>query len=158
MPRLALLVPLLALAAQPAVALDLTGTWEGKFKCSVFDGATEKFTQPGEILRITQQGDDLNVEWAGVADLTGLAIADVKSPDTKGAAALADCETSADLENGPYSEIAVLSAKINRAKAKGSLKGTSIWSPDADAVGDCKWKFKLVDASDPGALGCPVAK
>jgi len=157
MTRLALLFSLLALGASPAAALDLTGTWEGTFKCSVFDGFKDKFKEPGEILRITQVGDDLNIEWLGTADQSGVAIADLKSPDTKGAAALSDCETHADLATG-YSEIAVLKAKVNRSKGKGKLKGTSIWSEEGAVIGDCKWKFKLVDPSDPGVLGCPVAK
>jgi hypothetical protein len=152
---LLLLIPAALVLGVPAGAIDLTGTWTGSFKCSEFNGAKDKFPEPAQILRITQTGGNLAVDWVGSADQTGLAIDDVKAPDKKGEAALVDCETTADLATG-YGEIALLKAKVDRAKGKGSLKGTSIYSPDGLAVGDCKWSFKLTDPTDPGvAAVCP---
>ena len=147
-----------ALAAGPAAALDLTGTWVGKFTCSEFDGAAQRFAETGEALRITQTGNDVNVEWvgvsaAGVATFTGTAIPDAKAPDTKGEAALLDCGSSADVLAN-YSEIVRLAAKVNREKGKGSLKGLTIYSPVGLVAGSCKASFKLVDPADPGVGGC----
>jgi len=144
-----------ALGAGPAAALDLTGTWEGKFTCSQFDGAPARFSEPDETLRITQAGNDVNVDWVGIATWTGVVIADVKTPDAKGEVALLDCASTADLF-GNYSEIVRLAAKVNREKGKGSLKGLTIYSPPGLVAGSCKASFKLVDpaAPDPAVGGC----
>jgi hypothetical protein len=136
-----------ALLAVPAGAIDLTGTWEGTFNCTEFDGEKDKFSQKGEILLITQVGNVLNIDWSG-SPIAGITIDDVKKPDEKGAAALVDCETTTDLTTG-YAELANLTAKVNRPKGKGSLKGTSVYTQDGDSVGTCKWKFKLMNLADP---------
>ena len=142
-----------AFVAVPAGAIDLTGTWEGTFNCSQFDGVKDKFSQKGEILLITQVGNVLNIDWGG-SPIAGIKIDDVNKPAEKGAAAIIDCDTTTDLTTG-YAELANLTAKVNRAKGKGSLKGTSVYTQDGDSTGQCKWSFKLVNLADPGATGCP---
>ena len=107
-----------------------------------------------EVLLITQVGDVLNIDWDG-SFIAGIAINDVKKPDEKGAAALVDCRTTTDPTTG-YSELANLTAKVNRPKGKGSLKGTSVFTVDGDAVGTCKWNFKLMNLADPAVPAtCP---
>ena len=154
--RLISLIAAAAFAAVPAGAFDLTGTWEGSFNCSRFDGEKDKFTQNG-VLLITQTGTALNVEWVGLSDLEGIAIYDTKKPDEKGQAALIDCTTTNDLTAaGSYAEITSLKVKANRAKGKGSLKGTSVYSEDGISAGQCKWNFKLTNTADPlVAATCP---
>jgi hypothetical protein len=162
MRRSILFVLAFGLAAHPAAALDLTGTWEGKFTCSAWDeGALFRFPQPGQILRISQTGSEVRVEWGDPNVLTpvlipisGVAIPDAKSPDTKGEVALADCETSADLVTH-YGELARYTVRVNREKGKGSLKGLTIYARPTSEVGSCKASFKLVDPADPGVGGCP---
>jgi hypothetical protein len=150
------------LAAHPAAALDVTGTWEGKFTCAESaEGELFRFPEPGQIFRISQTGNDVRVEWGdpNVAEpelipISGVAIPDAKSPDTKGELALADCETSADLVAN-YGELARYTVRVNREKAKGSLKGLTIFARPGAFVGSCKASFKLVDPADPGVSGCP---
>jgi hypothetical protein len=146
-----------AFVAIPASAFDLTGTWEGGFSCSeFFDGAKSKSSNKDEILEITQVGSILNVMWVGEGPLAGFALADAKKPDQKGAAALVDCATTTDLTTG-FAELANLQVTVNRAKGKGSLKGTSVYTglDGSNYVGQCKWSFKLVNLANPGATGCP---
>ena len=144
-----------AFVAVPAGAIDLTGTWVGTFNCSEFDGEKNKFSQKGEVLLITQVGNVLNIDWDG-SPIAGIAINDVKKPDEKGAAALVDCETTTDLAIPGYAELANLTAKVNRPKGKGSLKGTSVYTQDGDSTGQCKWNFKLMNTADPAVPAtCP---
>ena len=145
--RLISLIAAAAFAAVPASAIDLTGTWEGSFNCSEFDGEKHKFSQKGEVLLITQVGDMLNIAWDG-DPLAGIAINDANKPDQKGAAALIDCDTTTDPTTG-FAELAYLLAKIDRLKGKGSLKGTSVLTGSGVYVGMCKWKFKLVNPANP---------
>ena len=155
--RFTLLLAAAALVAVPAGAIDLTGTWEGSFNCSEFDGVKFKFTEKNEILLITHVGNALNIDWDG-KPIAGIAINDASKPDEKGAAALVDCRTTTDPTTG-YAELASLTAKMNRLKGKGSLKGTSVYTGSGvmlDWVGTCKWKFKLIDLADPAVPAtCP---
>ena len=141
------LIAAAAFAAVPAGAIDLTGTWVGTFNCSEFDGEKHKFSQKGEVLLITQVGTMLNIDWGG-DPIAGIAIDDLNKPNEKGAAALVDCDTTTDPTTG-YSELANLTAKMNRPKGKGSLKGTSTYTQDGDVTGQCKWNFKLMSTADP---------
>jgi hypothetical protein len=149
-----LLVTTLLLAV-PAGAIDLTGTWEGTFKCTEVDsGVKQKLTDRNELLAITQVGNVLSVDWVGVAPLAGFVIDDVKKPTEKGAAAIIDCETTTDLTTG-YAELANLQANVKSAKGTGKIKGTSTYTRDGDTTGQCKWSFKRIDTADPVAAGCP---
>jgi len=159
--RFAPLTLAITFVSAPADALDLTGTWSGKFNCSNFDGLKFNSVDKNQTLKITQPqpGQNVYVEWVGVAKFTGVVIDNQKNPDSKGQVAMADCSTSPEL-NAFYAEIAKLSASVNRSKSKGSLSGTSIYSiPESQnapqTVGQCKWNFKLVDPQDPGVgAGC----
>lgn len=153
MTRSAACLTVLLLAA-PAAALDLTGTWVGKFSCSVFDGEPDRFPEPAETLRISQQGSELRVEWVDAARLSGVALADAGRPDTKGEVALADCTTGPDLFT-QYAELVRLSARVNREKGSGSLRGFSIYAPSGVVAGSCSWSFRLSDPTDPAVAGCP---
>ncbi|MEC4748230.1 hypothetical protein [Methylomicrobium sp. Wu6] len=143
----------LLLISAPAGALDLTGTWAGKFNCSSFGGATFPFVEKNQSLKISQTGNELSVRWLDVnnviaANFTGFVINDNKKRDTNGQAAIANCTTGPDLTS-TIAEIANLKVVINRSKAKGSLTGNSIYSSKGQAVGQCKWTFKLVNTDDP---------
>lgn len=154
------------LAAGPARSLDLTGTWEGGFKCSEFvEGASKRFPQKRQIFRISQSGNDVRVEWtdptqapAPVFPLSGFAIPDAKKPETKGELVLTDCETSADLA-GHFADLSRYRVRVKpvnkKGKAKGKLKGFTIYAPVGAHVGSCTARFKRIDAADPGVGGCP---
>lgn len=141
------------LAAAPAYALNLTGTWVGGFQCSAYDGAPSTFPESEEILRITQAGDAVNVEWVGVSTLTGVAISDAKSPETNGEVALADCATGPNLLTS-YAELVRLEARVDREKGTGKLVGVSISGPSGLVIEGCRWSFKLSDLPDPEVGGC----
>lgn len=152
------LIALLPLCTSlPAVALDLTGTWTGRFVCSEFDGAKGKFPEDATLL-ISQNGNDLNILWVDVGNYSGVAIPDQRKPDAKGEAKMVECDTDADMFDG-YDELARLRAKVNRNRGSGSLKGESFYAPNAPVAGlvagSCKWSFKRTDTADPAAGACP---
>jgi hypothetical protein len=167
--RFTILSFIILLISLPARAIDLTGTWTGKFNCSGFDGKKFTFTQKNQSLRISQTADrKLSVQWLDGADLaasfSGFVIENSNKPDTKGRTAIADCGTKADITTG-ISEIANLDASVNPRKGTGSLNGTSILTDqtvnpadpaDLPAVTQCKWVFKLADTANPNVPpGCP---
>jgi hypothetical protein len=142
-----------ALAAVPASALDLTGTWQGGFKCFEFDGALSRYRVDDATFLISQAGTTLNITWVGEIPLGGLVVADTSKPDTSGFAGLVHCDTDADLTTG-FSELAVVKAKVNRPKGKGSLQGAGPYTVDGSRIGVCTIKLRLTDTADPGGAGC----
>jgi hypothetical protein len=154
--RFTILLAVAVLLGAPAGAIDLTGTWVGDFKCTEFDGVKTKQPDPGQTLQITQTGNALNVEWGGASSFEGFAVADAKKPDNKGMAAIIDCDTTNDIASAStYGEMANLQLKVDRVKGKGKLKGSSLYTSDGDTIGECKWKFTLINMADPSAPGCP---
>lgn len=141
----------LALAASPAAALDLTGTWVGKFTCTEYDGETSKFTVTDDEMRITQTGDSFAVD--SLNEFSGASIPDARSPDRKGEAKMAKCSTDNLASNGG-DEIARLKVSIDREKGKGKLKGVSVYTFQG-GVGSCKWSYKLTNPENPNVPGCP---
>jgi hypothetical protein len=138
------------LAGSPAGALDLTGTWLGKYTCTQYDGTLSKVTVKDDEMRITQTGDVFAVDSQN--QFAGVSLPDDKTPDTKGEAKLANCNTDNVVSNGG-DELVRLSAKVNREKGKGKLKGSSIYTFPG-GVGTCKWSYKLTDPANPNAVGC----
>lgn len=147
----ALALALASLTASPAAALDLTGTWQGKYTCTEYDGTRSKFTVKDDVLLISQVADVLAVDSEN--PFTGVPIADEDFPETRGEAKLARCTTDNVVSNGG-DEVARLQVKIDRVKGKGKLKAVSIYTFPG-GVGSCSWSYKLVDPADPGAAGCP---
>ena len=146
-----------AWAGAPA-GLDLTGTWVGGLKCTEFgEDGSSKF--PTEVdLEISHAGDDLAVDWVGTAGLyAGLSIPDPRDPTGRGVVSLVDCETDSDPLTG-FGEMSILKAKVDRDRGKGILRGESNYTfiDDGNFIGACKWKFKLVDTTDPVIAGCPL--
>lgn len=151
--RLVIVLACLFSLSAPALAVDLTGVWEGGFKCREYDGTKYKFAQTDETLLITQTGNALAIEWLGAADIQGVVVNDFKKPGTKGVASVIDCDTNTDLTSG-YAEMGNLTATVDREKGKGKLKGVGVYTSDGDYIGECKWKFTLVSLEDPAASGC----
>jgi len=150
--RLALLALHALGAAAPAAALDITGTWLGKYTCTEYDGTVTKFTVKGDVMAITQTGDVFAVD--SLSQFSGVSIADAKKPLSKGEVKISNCNTDASISNGG-DEIARLKAKVDRTKGKGKLKGSSIYTGPG-WFGVCKWSYKLTSTTDPGATGCPA--
>jgi hypothetical protein len=160
------LLPLVILAVSPSVrAVDLTGTWTGKLTCSAFTGEKFSYTLKNQALQISQAGRNLSLRWVDLnqqsptLNFTGIVIDRTSKADTQGRAAIADCDTDANLASASaFSEITSLDAKVNRGKGKGTLTGTSVYSypTTPKEVGQCKWSFKLSNTTNPNvAPGCP---
>lgn len=171
--RFTILSLIIMLNSPSAGAINLTGTWNGKFTCTGFDGVNFSFVQPDrgqptQILKISQPqgGNRLTVQWFDgdtlASTFTGFVIDSINRPDTRGHAAIADCGTKADITSG-ISEIADLNASLNPSKGRGSLTGKSIFTdPDnpnnRPEVTHCRWTFKLVNPAEPDPAvpaGCP---
>ncbi|MEY4720206.1 MAG: hypothetical protein RL563_2824 [Pseudomonadota bacterium] len=141
-----------SLLSTPLLAVDLTGTWQGNFTCSGFNGRKFNYVEKNHTLQISQSDSALAAKWLEEkTDFSGFVIEDEKTPQTKGQVALANCKSKADLTVD--SELANLNVVINRPRGIGQLTGISIYTlpsvGQGNVVGQCKWNFKLVDTEDP---------
>lgn len=141
---------LAVIGAARASALDLTGTWVGKYTCTEYDGSRSKLTVKDDELRITQQGDALAVDSENA--FRGVAIAHAGKPETRGEIKLVRCGTDNVVSNGG-DELGRFTVKIDREKGKGKLKGTALYTFPG-GVGTCKLRYKLASTENPGATGC----
>lgn len=144
----------LGASTTPALAVDLTGTWEGKAVCTgFFNGAKFKETFPGNVL-ITQSGGDLNMEFLGVRYNGGI-LNDAKQPDKKGEGAFVACSTVAQ-PLGDYNETGHL--KVQLTLNKSTFKATSVFMVGSLGslvdVATCKWTFARTDTANPGVPEC----
>ena len=110
--RLLVLLAVIVLLAVPAGAIDLTGTWEGNFKCDEFNGFKKKVKQENEILQITQTLTVLNILWTtasvGPSPMQGIAINDNKKMEFFGTLSLEN--------NGGFASVRARAAKLGLAK------------------------------------------
>lgn len=144
------------LMAAPGLALDLTGTWDGKWSCTGFDGT--KFSTRGEtsILKITDLGG--NAARASIDDFyfynVGI-IPDAKKPDESGGAALVECGTDDAPLAGSEAEIMRAKVKLKLGTDKGAFTGASIFEDELGSVGTCTYSYKRRDPIDPVVPACP---
>jgi hypothetical protein len=160
--RAAVLIVLALALPLPSQAIDLTGTWEGKYTCKGFEGEKFSFTVVG-TLEITQTGAELalRVPFDGGADeYNGVAIDDARKPETAGAAYFVHCGTSEDPGTGleGFDETGFAKLKTN-ASGGGSFKATTnaFFSEPPIGAGNCKFSFKRTSTVDPVVPACPVA-
>ena len=154
--RTALVAALLtALTPMPGSALDLTGTWEGKWKCKIFAaGVKEKLAEKDSLMRITQTGNTLAIHLDAVDRYAGVAVEDAVKPE-KGEAGMVTCTTNNDLaEFGGWDEMIHFKAKA-KMNGKGVLKGRSVWSDPGPHIATCSYKYKRTSTADPQIPGCP---
>ena len=149
-------MPLLLLAAWSASvgALDLTGTWEGQWHCSVqVAGVPDHVSNPASTMKISQAGNTLGVEIDGpLFRYNGLAQADSTDPDI-GAATFISCRTDTSLVNpAGYNELISADVATNPANGSGLVKATSTSQQfGAGAVAAvCRYTLKRVSSADPG--------
>lgn len=147
-------VVLLGLSTTSALAVDLTGTWEGEavYK-GFFNGEKFKDTYSGAAL-ITQSGADLNLDFLGYRYNGGI-INDAKKPDQKGEGSFVFCGTTAD-PLGDYNEAGHLKVQITPKKS--TFKATSVFTVASSGeivdVATCKWTFTRTNTADPGVPDC----
>ena len=146
-----------ALAAAPALAGDLTGTWKGKFSCKLEDGATKMklssksitAPEPGvSTLEISHPGgpgtaalqiqiDD--VLFAGFALPAGGAV--------RGVGALFDCTDDGD--PGDAGEIRTFRWKVTADAVAGTIAWRGMLVNDDQEIGSCKGTWKRISRVDP---------
>ena len=154
-------LPLLLALATPlsAQAIDLTGTWEGKYTCKGSDGSNFSYSVPGP-LEISQNGAEIRAQFPfdkGADVYAGVSIDDDRKPLDKGVAYFVHCGMSDVPGSGvnDFDETAFARA-TTKSNGGGKLKATTtffIGSPPPE-VSSCKWSYKRVDTVDPLVPAC----
>ena len=141
-----------AVFATAAGAVDMTGTWEGQERCNCFNAVDGRFTERyrDEVMEITQDGTDLNIEAYG--ELFNGNVISHPHRDSKGEASLIACDTD-PTDNASFGEIgrAKVSAKAN---GRGRMTIRSLWNAQEGQICTCTSKMHRTDASDPEIDDC----
>jgi hypothetical protein len=140
----------LSLLAPPAGAFDATGTWEGSWTCTGFNGAKTKTDDKDSTLEI----NGLQATLDGLATFTVLPIDDTADPTAKGEMALFRCATDNQPVANGAAEMLRLKVKVNAAKGTGTISGTSILEDGTGGVASCKYKFKRTSTTGPEISVC----
>ena len=143
----------IVLAAGPAAAFDINGTWAGKISCKgIFDGEPQTLTTTPTVYV-----DDTSVLQIAVDGLhfSALAFFDPAKPD-KGEIAVVRCDTtgirSSDSFGGEFGRLKV----STKAGKTGSISGTTFRASVllADSLYTCKWSLKRTTTDHPILSGC----
>jgi hypothetical protein len=137
-------------AASPAAAIDLSGTWEGSFTCKRF-GVVEQETvtekTKDSVLRILQAGEAFDAEIDGTATYRGKTIDAATDGARRGEAVLVSCDSDPLPLDGGVHEIVRFKAKVDAAKGTGTLTGESLTEHGQLGIMSCKLKFKRTSAA-----------
>jgi hypothetical protein len=152
---------LLTLASVPvAHAYDITGHWEGTYKCKGVDDGEKDSFEESVIADITQTGTATGGSFffggsGSSYKYNGLAVANAAKPD-KGDLALVICGNDDNLAAGAFDEFGRFSVSTKPAKGTGTIKGISQYAaPDLD-IFTCKWKLTRTATTNPGLTPtCP---
>jgi hypothetical protein len=136
--------------ATGAGALDLNGTWEGKWTCDGFNGSKVKPSLTGSVLLV----NGFNVDRDGGTLYQEVIIPDVNDPDRKGEALMVLCTTEPNPTNSLPGEMIRFKAKVDPVKGTGTLRGTSTYDDGMSTVFTCKYTYKRVDPTPPGVSLC----
>jgi cysteine-rich repeat protein len=138
-------------------ALDLTGTWQGKWKCKAVTGGAATKPQGLVTMTVTQSGGNVNalLDWEGFGSgaFQGHVQERIDKPG-QGATTLLACSTLAGSSN--YAE--ALSANVKVSSSTATLKGVSTYEelPVLTVGGTCKYSLKRTALADPGVAACPA--
>jgi hypothetical protein len=157
-----LVAALLVLGVVPAHAGDLSGTWKGKFSCSLVNAqgkqklssrsvtapdagvSTLEVSQPDGPGTSTLQVRIDGTLYSGFVLGTGAA--------TSGAGAFVDCTpTNAP---GGFGEIRNFRWKVAADSVKGTLSWRGLLVDDDAVVGSCRGSWRRVSREDPGVASC----
>ena len=148
-----IVVATLAIATS-ALASDLTGTWEGTFKCKGLDGdgAPSSAASDGvSVMEITQTGADLKVSVDGRL-FSGAAIDMAGKEDQQGLAVIEACDNDGDPD--ATNEMGLLGFKVTPGGLAGALKAAALTAEGGHA--SCKSGWRRVDVANPAVAACPV--
>jgi len=157
------LVMVTATYASPALAaLNLTGTWTGKWSCKdVTNGAA---TKPGGTvtMTVTQSSADVNANLHrtladgsdGGSETYQGHVQEITAKPGQGASTLVGCETHPGSTN--YAETLSANAKVTLSSA--TFKGSSAYERAATPTvgGQCKYSLKRTTTADPNVAACPI--
>ena len=141
------------LAAVPAVAiaLDLTGTWEGKLTCTGIENDEKDTFNCCGVIQITQSGTTANIREGSLLYFGRVLTLDTNAK--KGKVTFVGCPTNNTLPDN--SEMVFATATADPVTGKGTLTGSGPYTGDQSEAYTCKWTFKRVDPADPGVPACP---
>jgi hypothetical protein len=143
-------------AATSAHAVDLTGTWNGKYTCTQFDGSSSKVTSPPDsVLLIDQTGATLSaiIDAGSGGTYRGATIDATAKPDAQGEAVFNACQTDAVPFSGGTGELVRLKVKVDPEKGTGTLSGVSYFETQTYLL-TCKLKYKRVSTAPTKFGGC----
>ena len=155
----ALALALVTLAG-PAAAFDVTGTWTGTRKCTLFVvGVKEKNAREGTV-EITQDGNlvGFSSNVGSFQVYSGIVNPDAAKPD-KGEIALSHCGTNDTVGDATvFDALGRFAVKTKTGKVKATISGITIFtdpSTDQPIFGTCKWKLKRTSDVNPNVTtGC----
>ena len=151
-----------ALAAEPGLAGDLTGTWKGKFSCKLENGqsklklssktitapdpgvSTLEISHPGGPGTSALQLEVDDVLFAGFALPPGAA--------ARGVGALFDC--SDDGDPGDAGEIRTFKWSVTADSVKGTIAWRGMLVNDDQEIGSCRGSWKRISREDPEIGPC----
>ena len=149
-----------ALAAVPAQAADLTGTWKGKFKCTIEDGQARQKLSSKTIGPPAPEPGVSTLEISHPVDLPGTAALQIMvdgvlfagfalpaAGAVRGVGALFDCTDDGD--PGDAGEIRTFRWKVTADSVKGSISWRGMLVNDDQEVGSCKGTWKRISREDP---------
>ena len=142
--------------ATSASAIDLTGTWSGKYTCTQFDGSSSKVTSPPDsVLLIVQTGGTLSaiIDDGSGGTYRGATIDATAKPDEQGEAVFNACGTDAVPFSGGTSELVRLKVKVDPDKGTGTLSGVSYFETPTFML-TCKLKYKRTSTAPTKFGGC----
>lgn len=148
---------LLAVPAGAQLVPDLTGTWEGRWSCKIFNGAKHTEGNKQSVFQITQMGTAFGADLdSGGYHWNGAVIADAKNTANKGEAVLIQCGTDNLPLIGSEAEIIRATVKTKPNSVKATLTGLSIFENGSDAFGTCRYSYKRTTLSTGSTIGaCP---
>ncbi len=148
---MAIAAALVAAAAGPALAIDATGTWSGRWHCLQRTRAGMIRTyQRASTMLVTQRGEALFIEIDGTA-YQGRSHDSDRNP-TRATGSAVRCGDDGGACT-PTSEVLDLTIKVNQ------LRGTAKFNGESNACGGlhCRYRFSLTSRADPGAGPPPEA-
>ena len=147
-----ILILILTALGTTAQAVDMTGTWTGNETCKCFNDVVGKFTEKytDEVIRVSQDGTDLNIEAYGEL-FNGNVINDPKR-ERKGEASLISCNAD-PADNGSFGELG--RAKVwAKSNGGGKMVIDSLWNAQENELCQCRARFRRVNTTNPEISEC----
>jgi hypothetical protein len=150
---MAIAAALVAGGAGPALAIDATGTWSGKWNCLQRTRAGVIRThQRASTMVVTQRGEALFIEIDGTA-YQGRSHDSDRNP-TRSTGSAVRCGDDGEACT-PTSEVLELTIKVNQARGTAKFNAESTVS--ARGLPHCRYRFSRTSRADPGAGPPPEA-